>query len=57
MHQFTETEIKYLRSLTGLKEGSTSTLLSTLAKQICKKKLTVERGEKYLMDYVSNHHE
>ncbi len=56
-HSFNEAELKLLRSITGLKTGSTSTLISTLAKQICKKKLTVVQNEKYLLDYVNNHHE
>jgi hypothetical protein len=44
-HSFTDTEIKYLRTLTGLQSGSTQTLISTLAKLICKKKLVIRMKE------------
>ena len=57
-HNFSNTQEKYLRYLTGLKTSSISTLVSTLAKQIAEGKIKVEsKKENYVLDRVVNVHQ
>lgn len=51
IHQFSDTEMKYLRNLVGMKSASIQTVISTLAKLIATKKLVIKmREQEYYND-------
>ncbi len=53
IHSFSDTEMKYLRNLVGMKSASTQTVISTLAKLIATKKLVIKmREQEYYNDKV-----